>query len=439
MKRNKILTRLTHNIGLKIIALFFAILMWITVYNAEDPVKTKTIELNVTVTNAEYMSNQNKYFELQENSKRISIAVSAPRSILNTLDETDFTAIADISNITIHPDGKTGSVPVEVSCKRDSEDIKVSDGNRTCKVMVENMMSKQFLISAKAVGEILSGHALGEVEATTPTVLKVSGPESIVSQIASVEATIDVEGMSMNLTDNVMPVLLDSEGKEIDATRLTLSNPTVTVSAQILKTKTVPVIIETFGLPAEDHVATKLTSSFDKVMIKGSSSVLNSVKSIVIPTDVIDITGATESMTFDIDITEYLGNGVELMDKSQSSITVKVTVEQIKSKTYNVATESIQVVGLAENMELVFANETELFTFLAVQSNLIDLSPSDFTLRIDVSDLEEGVHSILVQIDVDEDIYSYAEKMIEIEIIPIPQDTESTEDSEMTEDTEVIE
>ena len=147
MKRNKIVSRLTNNIGIKIIALFFAILMWMMVYNAEDPVKTKTIELNVTVTNAEYMSNQNKYFELAENSKRISVSVSAPRSILNTLDETDFTAIVDISNITILADGKSGTVPVEVSCKRDSEDIKVSDTHRTCKVVVENMMSKQFLIS----------------------------------------------------------------------------------------------------------------------------------------------------------------------------------------------------------------------------------------------------------------------------------------------------
>ena len=439
MKRNKIMNRLTNNIGLKIIALFFAILMWILVYNAEDPVKTKSIELNVTVTNAEYMSNQNKYFELQENSKRISVSVTAPRSILNTLDETDFTAIADISNITIHEGGKSGSVPVEVSCKRDSEDIKVSDANRTCKVVVEDMMSKQFLISAKAVGEVLSGHALGEVEATTPTVLKVSGPESIVSQIVTVEATIDIEGMSMNLTDNVMPVLLDSEGKEIDATRLTLSNPTVTVSAQILKTKTVPLIMDVFGLPEDGYVATKLTSSFEKVTIKGSSSVLNSIKSIVIPADVIDVTGATESMTFDIDITEYLGNGVELMDKSQSTVTVDVTVEQIRSKIYSVATESITVVGLAENMKLVFANETETFTFLAIQSDLNDLTPSGFELQIDVSDLEEGVHRVLVQIDVDEDTYSYAEKMIEVEIIPMTQDTEDTEDSEMAEGIEEIE
>ena len=49
MKRNKIVSRLTNNIGVKIIALFFAILMWILVYNAEDPVKTKTIELNQNI------------------------------------------------------------------------------------------------------------------------------------------------------------------------------------------------------------------------------------------------------------------------------------------------------------------------------------------------------------------------------------------------------
>ncbi|MBO5657665.1 MAG: hypothetical protein J6R94_05730, partial [Agathobacter sp.] len=177
----------------------------------------------------------------------------------------------------------------------------------------------------------------------------------------------------------------------------------------------------------------------DKVTIKGSSSVLNSIKSIVIPTDVIDITDATESMTFDIDIMEYLGNGVELMDMSQSSITVDVSIEQIKSKSYSVATESILIMGLAEGMELVFAKETEVLTFLAIQSDLNDLTPSDFVLRINVSDLEEGVHMVPLQIDVDENTYSYVETMLEIEIIPIPQDTEVPEDSEVTEGTEELE
>lgn len=51
-------------------------------------------------------------------------------------------------------------------------------------------------------------------------------------KVDKVVATIDVDGMSSNLTDNVIPVLYDSDGNEVDTTQLKLSNTTVTISAK---------------------------------------------------------------------------------------------------------------------------------------------------------------------------------------------------------------
>lgn len=107
---------------------------------------------------------------------------------------------------------------------------------------LEDLMSRRFMISADTSGKVAAGYALGEVSVTNPNVLNVSGPASIVKKVDKVVATIDVDGMSSNLTDNVIPVLYDSDGNEVDTTQLKLSNTTVTISAKILSVKEVPLV-----------------------------------------------------------------------------------------------------------------------------------------------------------------------------------------------------
>ena len=65
--------------------------------------------------------------------------------------------------------------------------------------------------------------------------MKVSGPASVVNQIDTVVATINVDGMSTDITDRVTPVFYDAQGEVVDTTKLTLSVSTVNISAQILR------------------------------------------------------------------------------------------------------------------------------------------------------------------------------------------------------------
>ena len=45
----KLLKTFTNNIGFKILAIAFAFILWLVVYNLNDPVKTKTFTTTVTV------------------------------------------------------------------------------------------------------------------------------------------------------------------------------------------------------------------------------------------------------------------------------------------------------------------------------------------------------------------------------------------------------
>ena len=171
-------------------------------------------------------------------------------------------------------------------------------------------MSRRFMISADTSGKVASGYALGEVSVTNPNVLNVSGPASIVKKVDKVVATIDVDGMSSNLTDNVIPVLYDSDGNEVDTTQLKLSNTTVTISAKILSVKEVPLVFSTTGTPYGEYRVVEISSTPDTVKLKGASNVLNPLVSLEIPANVINVSGAREDVKTTIDISEYLPDGV---------------------------------------------------------------------------------------------------------------------------------
>lgn len=415
--KNSILKSVTNNFGYKILAFVFAFTLWVIVYNIDDPMKTRTLTLNVMVTNANYLQEMGKYYEIIDGTNRVSISVNAPRSVWEKLDETDFSAVANMNNINIDENESVGTVPIEITCKENTESIKIAEVKKYCRVALENLKTKPFVVKANAVGTVSEGHALGTVSVDAPTVIRVSGPESLVESIEEIVATIDVEGMSTNMTDNnVMPVLYDADGKEIDTSKLTFSNQVVTVSAKILKIKEIPISVTTEGTPASGYVLTSVSSTPSTVQIKGEGSLLNLVTEIEIPSELIRINDAKEDIKASIDISSYLPEGTELVDKTQSTVEIVVTIEQIKNKNYSINTKNIDVIGLAENMKLEYANISEAVSILGLMENLDKLTENDLSPSIDVTGFAPGTYEVSLRLNVDDTKYSYTERTITVTI-----------------------
>ncbi|MBR3643458.1 MAG: hypothetical protein IKN57_08130, partial [Parasporobacterium sp.] len=93
---------LTDNIGLKILALLVATVLWVVVVNVDDPVVEKRFSgVTVEVANAEAITRQNKTYEILDNSDTITVIVKGKRSILDQMSKDYIKATADIKNLTI--------------------------------------------------------------------------------------------------------------------------------------------------------------------------------------------------------------------------------------------------------------------------------------------------------------------------------------------------
>ncbi len=408
--KNNILKALSNNLGFKILAFLFAFTLWLTVYNIEDPTKSKTLTINVSIANKEYADSLGKYYEIKDGTNKVSFSVTAARSILDKLDESDFVAVANMEQIVITEDGLEGIVPIEISCTANvnSNSVRLSSTSKSLKLALEDLMTKQFVVSASAFGEVAEGYALGSVEVTAPNVLKISGPKSIVEDIASVIATIDVTGMSETWTTyRATPILFNAEGKEIDTTRLTFSDTTVNVSAEILNVKDVAIAVTTTGTPARGYEVTSLSSNPLTVQLKGDKSLLNVINVITIPTGIISVDGAKKDVTATVDITEYIPDGVTLVNPEQATVQITVGIGQNKEKSFNLQTKDITVTGLPTGGKIKFELESVAVSVSGIEEDINQLDSNTLKGAIDVTGLKTGIHEVVLKLDIDESKYIY--------------------------------
>ena len=432
---NKILKTLVNNIGYKILAVVFAFILWLVVYNIDDPNKTVRFTTNVMVENESAITDMNKCYEVLNGTNTITFSVTAKRSVINKLEDTDFIATADMNRMIMNSDNKSAKVPIEVISRRSNSSLKYNGKNQYLEISLDDLVSRRFMITADTAGQVADGYALGEVTVTNPNVLNVTGPATIVDKIDSVVATIDVEGMSMNLSDNVLPVFYDADGNEIDTTRLKYNNTTVTIAAKILRVKEIPLSFTTTGTPSGDYRVVEITSDPENIRIKGALSVLNPIMSLAIPAEVLNVSGARDDLTTTIDITEYLPDGVELVDAADATVTVTVRIEAYQSKTFKIDTKDITVNGLGDGYELAFEQNSGTVTISGLQNDLNRLSVADLASAIDVSGMEEGLHQVNLEIELDETNYAARTVSVEVKISKKSSENGDSNDDNPTDDT----
>ena len=407
--KNNILKTLSNNLGFKILALFFAFTLWLMVYNLEDPTKTKTIIVNVGIENRQSLENMGMYYEVIEGTNKASFTVTAARSVLDKLDESDFMAIANMDQIVIDEDRSIGTVPISIECTANISEnaYKISTTTKNLKVLLEDLMVKQFVVSANAMGQVADGYALGNVEVTAPNVLRVSGPKSIVQDIAMVSANIDISGMSASWTTyKAAPTLYDKFGNEIDATRLTLSNSTVNVSAEILNVKEVAIAVKPSGTPALGYMVTSISSNPTTIRLKGNKTVLNGINSIEIPEELLSVQDKTEDVVVKIDVSEYIPTGATMMD---ADTTVEITVEigKIREKVFSVKSDNIIITGQSTHTKVELGQTTIAVHVSGLEEDIAALTSDVISGSIDITHLPIGVHEVTLTLDLDETKYTY--------------------------------
>ena len=396
--KNKVM----ENIGLKIAALIFAVVLWLIVVNVDDPVKTVTYRnIPVTIENTEVVTNRGKTYKVVDDTQTVNVVVSAKRSSISKITAEKIVAVADMSEMQLE-----SLVPITVSIPGFTGEYKAESTPGNLKVKIEERTKKVFPVTVFMTGTPRDGYVVSNDSVTpVPEKIEIKGSESLVSSIESVVARVDVSGI---FKDEVLPAELsfyDANGSLINRSQLTdnLGEEGLFVDVKVLKVKSVGIRVDLSEVKEDEQVVQKVTCEPSSVQVCGLEEDLESFNEIVIDSDSINHSGEEGKLETTIDISSYLPEGITLVDSKANNVVITVVIEKEGTRTVEFQVESLKIENLSEKLKVSFVGEEDIkLQFYGPQEELDKLNLNEI-VSIDMKDnINPGEYEVPVIVDLDE-------------------------------------
>lgn len=379
--------KIMNNLGLKIIAVLAAIVLWLIVVNINDPVITTKYEgIQVTLLNSDAITDDGKTFEILDHTDSVDVTITAKKSVIAALSKANIRASADMSQLTF-----MNTVGIEVTTDKlfdEIDNIKLSTVN--LKLNIEDVAKKQMFISVTTSGAPSDGYIIGSVTADK-NVVQIKGPKSVIESIASATAVADISGMKSDIGTSADIKLYDAKGKQIKHPALEMNFKSVNVSVEILGTKQVPVKYNIMGEPADGYSLTgEVDYKVQTVTVAGKTQALRQIKEIVVPETAINVTGQSSNMTVRVDVLKYLPEGIILAeDNFDGKATVVVYIEKEEKVTTFIDDKSISItnIPLGLDVEVVDMSTPVYVTLIGLKKDIGDVDADSLTGSINVQSL----------------------------------------------------
>ena len=377
--------RLTRNWGLKIASFLSAALLWLVVTNINDPIVSyRVADVPVTIRNANLITDRGQVYEVLDGTDTIdTVTVSAPRSIIDSLDKSNIVAVADINDLT-----SVDTVPIKLSANKYSDKLDSIRGNiDNVRLSIEEKQTRSLQIRPVTTGQVREGYKVGDTT-TDQNLIRISGPQSVISQVAKAQAEVDISGFTNNIGTDSDIRLYDDNGEEITAANIEKSITKVRVNVEILELKSLPVVCEVTGTPEAGYQFTgELEFSKGMIVVAAKSQILEHVEAIEIPAGVLDVSNASEDVTVLVDLNEYLPDGVELAENNfVGRINVTAKIEAERERAVRIPVGKISFEGLPDQYQAVItepANECSIM-LTGLQGTLNEITAEDIIASVDL-------------------------------------------------------
>lgn len=382
--------KLTRNWGLKLGSFLFAAVLWLIVTNVNDPIGTyRVYNVPVNIQNTDLITNNGRVYEVLDNTDVIDVVtISAKRSIIDSLNESNVVAVADVNDLT-----SVNTINIKLSTNKYNDKLESIRGNiDSVRLNIENEKTKTLPLRTETRGTVKEGFMVGDIT-TEQNLVAISGPESVVEQVKRAVAAVDVSGFTSNIGTDSEVRLYDENDKVINADSLVKNISKVRVTVEILELKTVPVSWSVMGTPARGYEATgDIIASRNNVVIAGKSNVIENISAIEIPETVLDITGATESLETIVNLNDYLPNGIRLAEENfKGRVSVEVPIEAVIERRVEMPVNAIQILNMPEGFEYEFAGEgnTYYITLVGLERDLNALDTQTIQATADMAQYAE--------------------------------------------------
>lgn len=414
------------NLGIKIVSVLLAMIIWMIIINIDDPYKTRTFSVNVETINESALQSVNKVYEVIDGNTA-NVKVRGKKSVVDKLEASDIKATADLSDLSA-----VNAVAIKPSLMVNVSSEVTLECDQVLKVSLEDRASKQVKINVITEGNPQKGYSIGECIAK-PNMIEVSGGESAINQIKTVNVYLNVSNVSDDFTKRLTPAAYDSDGNKITSSTLTFSYDTVKVSASVLEIKKVPVKVKIIGKPAEGYRYIETNCLPKEVEIAGRPRVLSNISAILIPVEISGMNSGSRKLEQDIMVSDYLPENVTVLDE-YSTVSIKIVIEQMFKKKIQIALSDITFGGLEDGYEAIPESDlSNIYIMVAgTASELKKLNTKTVNPYINCRGLDGGTYSIRLQCDVGEECEIISQPKVKVRIKKKSSDNKNDEENKVS-------
>lgn len=399
--------KLTANIPLKIMSILVGILVWLLVVNVDNPIKTRTIIIpgeNVEVINKAYVDSDNKMVMQDDNPDPVRVSVTAERKTLARLTASDISVVADLQQAG-NLDTKPVMVPIAASCSGVSADnIKVTP--QYLEVRLEEKASQDFLVNANyGTSTPGKGYEVG-TQTASPEKVRITGPKSLINKIDKVNATVNVDGKTKDVTEDVNLQIIDKNQDSLTDGKmayLTIDNPKVTVTTKFWKIRTgVKLRAGYTGEAADGYQVDSVTTVPDTISIAGTDEALENLRlednTLWISGDGVDISGEKGDMEKKVSLKDVLPEDTKLTSGASEDVLVRVSILPVGSRTFSLPANEIEVDNKPSDLQFAFDTDSISVKVKAVDGDIDEFDVSDIKASIDLDGKTEGSYEVPVTV-----------------------------------------
>ena len=421
--------RLKNNWTLKLASVAIAFLIWLVVGNINDPIIQKVYSnVKVNITNGSYIESRGMTYRLDSNYQTVSVTLRGNSSKVTKRND-DIVVEADLTQI-VDMDSTPVMVPVTVKCKDISaENITVSP--ITIPREIEERETKDFMIAVNYGDSVPgAGYEVGKIYAN-PEKISVSGPESIIDKIDRVVANVSVEGMTVNSSKKANLIIYDKNqeimsDKEMQYLTFDIGDSKVDVYVELWSTVSgVTFTCDPKGTPANGYAVSKIVTTPSEISLAGTEEALETLKKngnqIEIPSRLVDIGNARETVECKIDLAEILPSGTKTVSNQAESIIVEVGILPLGSKQISLPTQNIQALNLTGELQTVFTDTALTVTVRGKEEDLKNVTAASIKASIDCSGLDEGTYNLPVTITLPNNITLLSEITANVQLVSLEQ------------------
>ena len=397
--------KMGNNISLKILSLVIAVVVWLLVVNIDNPVGTKSFVISdVQLLNEAYIDADGKMCMQDSDQTPIRVTIKAQRKTLDKITASDFQAVADLQQA-VSLDTDPVMVPITVTCNKLSPgNIEVTPNNLS--LHLEDKDTQEFVVNVTTNNTRPDKrYEVGSLS-SNPEKIKITGPKSLINKIDKVNASIDVDGATEDVTQETEVKIIDKNGEEFsdtDASYLNISK--VYVTARLWKVKTdVKISAEYTGTPDSGYQVESVTTTPNVISIAGSEEALNNLKNqnntIWISGSAVDISDQSSDFEAKLNISDYLPEGLKLTSDSSEDVFVRVNILPEGSTACEILTKNISVENQPEGMQVAFDTAKIEVRVKKSEDDLRDLDENDIKASIDLEGKEEGSYEVPVKVSI---------------------------------------